>query len=379
MPLRDASSHVTAQHDALMSRLAERADLAEIDPAGLAPEIDMLRHAGLLAACLPGDDGGAGLGLHARSAVSAFELLRRMGRANLSVARLFEGHINAVKLLCLYGESRLRARIFPAVRDGALLGVWGADGPRPLRYAPFGDHLRLDGEKVFASGLGLVRFAIVTLREDTSDEGPSRLALLEVSDPQRQDPSAWKASGMRATASGRFDFAGMAFDPDQFVGRPGDYEREPHFEGGIWRYCAAHLGGAEALVDLWQHALAARKRLDDPMQLTRYARAVSLCRAMTSLLRETSQTVEAAVNSDPAATDAAVADALLARQFVEESCVEILQLAEKSLGTAAHVRRTSIERIRRDLSMFLRQAAPDAKLLKAGRLLAAAGAGSPPW
>ncbi|MBB2178995.1 acyl-CoA dehydrogenase [Gluconacetobacter tumulicola] len=287
---------------------------------------------------------------------------------------MFEGHMNAVKLLHLYDGPG--ARVAPAVRNGALLGVWGADGARPLRGFATGGGLRLEGEKIFASGLGLVRFAIVTLRDGIADDGPDRLALVDVSDPARQDPSAWKASGMRATVSGRFDFSGLEIDAGHIIGQPGDYVREPHFEGGIWRYCAAHLGGAEALVALWRDALATRGRLDDPMQLGRYARAVSLCRAMASLLRETARTVEAATD-EREAIDAAVAAALLARQFVEEGCVEILQLAEKSLGTAAYMTGTPIERVRRDLSIFLRQAAPDAKLLKAGRLLAGASDAAP--
>ena len=269
------------------------------------------------------------------------------------------------------------------MRNGALLGVWGADGRRPLRFSRHGDRLRLDGEKAFASGLGLVRFAVVTLREqggpDGAEAGPARLAAVDVSDRARQDPAAWTASGMRATASGRFDFTGLEIEGDQCLGLPGDYEREPHFEGGIWRYCAIHLGGADSLVELWRAALAARGRLADPLQLTRYARAMALCRAMASLLRDTALSVEAAAGGDPARIDAAVADALLARQFTEESCVEILALAEKSLGTAAHVAGSPIERVRRDLSMFIRQAAPDAKLLKAGHLLANAAAATRPW
>ncbi|GBQ32601.1 acyl-CoA dehydrogenase [Gluconacetobacter sacchari DSM 12717] len=369
-----ASCHEPAGRDALMRWLAERADGIETDPASLAPEIAAIGRAGLLAACLSIAEGGQDLGLRAETAIDAFDWLRRMGRANLSVARLFEGHMNAAKLLHLYGGQAQRTRVAQAVRQGALLGVWGADGARPLRCATIDGRHRLDGEKIFASGLGLVRFAVVTLRDD-DDDGSSRLALVDVSDPGRQDPSAWKASGMRATCSGRFDFTGLEIDAGHHVGQPGAYACEPHFEGGTWRYCAAQLGGAEALVDLWRARLADMGRLEDPMQSMRYARAVSLCRAMASLLRETCQMVETAASGRAAAIDEAVAAALLAREFVEESCAEILHLAEKSLGTAAYVSGTAIERVRRDLSLFLRQANPDGKLLKAGRLLAAI----PPW
>lgn len=356
----------------LMRQLSANAGPADRGSIGLASEIGALSRAGALVACLPFTAGGEGLGLDADSVVAAFELLRDMGRANLSVARLFEGHLNAAKLLHLYGGSSVAERAFAAVRDGALLGVWAADGACPLRYGRAGRHLRLDGEKIFASGLGLVRFAVVSLRAEGTDRSCPDLAIVDVSDSARQDPSAWNATGMRATVSGRFDFTGLEIDPAALIGQPGDYEREPHYEGGTWRYCAAQLGGAEALVELWRSDLAARGRLDDSMQLARYARAVSLCRAMAHLVRETGMTVETSATGGAARIDAAVADALLTQQFVEESCVEVLRLAERSLGTAGYVSGSSIERIRRDLSLFLRQAAPDAKLLRAGRLLAAA-------
>ena len=149
----------------------------------------------------------------------------------------------------------------------------------------------------------------------------------------------------------------------------GDYQREPHFEGGVWRYCAAHLGGAEALVDLWRDALSSRGRLDDPLQLTRLGRAAALCRAMAACIRAAAQQVETCDPGSESAVEIAVADVLLARQFTEEACVEVLALAEKSLGTMAHGIGSPIERVRRDLSLFIRQAAPDAKLIRAARIM----------
>jgi len=249
------------------------------------------------------------------------------------------------------------------------MGVWGADGPRPLAYERNGVGLVLNGEKLFASGLGQVGYAVVTLREAGSGEGPAELAVIDVSDPVRQDAELWTASGMRATASGRFRFDGLRIEADHRLGQAGDYQREPHFEGGVWRYCAAHLGGAEALVDLWRDALSSRGRLDDPLQLTRLGRAAALCRAMAACIRAAAQQVETCDPGSESAVEIAVADVLLARQFTEEACVEVLALAEKSLGTMAHGIGSPIERVRRDLSLFIRQAAPDAKLIRAARIM----------
>ena len=158
---------------------------------------------------------------------------------------------------------------------------------------------------------------------------------------------------------------GLEVDVEHRLGAPGDYQREPHFDGGVWRYCAAHVGGAEALVDLWRGALFSRGRLDEPLQLTRLGRAAALCRAMSACINAAAVRVETCNPDDQHAVPLAVADVLLARQFTEEACVEVLVLAEKSLGTMAHGIGSHIERVRRDLSLFIRQAAPDAKLIRA--------------
>ncbi|MFB7882103.1 hypothetical protein [Brevundimonas diminuta] len=349
----------------LMTMIAARAAEAEIDPGGLGPEITAMARAGLLSACLPRPTGGSGLAQDADQAEALFDALRRLGRANLSAARLFEGHVNAIRLVGLYGGAAIQTQVYDAVRSGALLGVWGADGARPLTYVRAGGRWILHGEKLFASGLGQVRYAVATVREKGAGPGPAELVLVDVSDPARQEPEQWTASGMRATASGRFRFDGLEVGAEHRLGSPGDYQREPHFEGGVWRYCAAHLGGAEALVDLWRGALSSRGRLDEPLQLTRLGRAAALCRAMSACIHAAAVRVETCDPDDQHAVPLAVADVLLARQFTEEACVEVLVLAEKSLGTMAHGIGSPIERVRRDLSLFIRQAAPDAKLIRA--------------
>lgn len=352
----------------IIPTIAARAEAAEVDPAGLKFEFKLIAEAGLFVACLPAKEGEAGVGLSAASAEVTFQILRRLGYASLPVGRLFEGHLNAVKLVYLYGSSAMQARVAHVVHDGGLLGVWGADDIEPLSFERYGDIARLKGAKIFASGLGLARLAVVSMGEAGFAEKGPQFALIDVADKSRQSAEAWLATGMRATLSGRFDFAEMEIADEHFMGSAGDYLKEPFFEGGIWRYCAVQLGGAEALLDHWRTALQRRGRFADAFQLQRFTRAACLCRAMASMVRNAASIVETAAGKDDAEIERAVLEALLCRQFVEEACVEILALCEKSLGTEAHLQ-GAIERIRRDLSTYLRQAGPDAKLLKAGRML----------
>ena len=329
--------------------------------------IDALASAGWLVAPLPVAAGGAGLGTSSDpDAIRlALDALRGLGRADLPLARLYEGHVNAVKLVELHADERLRELVRGRVRAGTLLGVWGAPGRDPLRVASTGPGgWRLAGAKAFASGLGTVGLAVVTV-EDPHEPETSRLLLVDVDDPARQHPDEWRASGMRATRSGGYRFDGVRVAPGRVVGAPDVYEREPWFEGGTWRYVAAHVGAMEGLVDATLGDLVARDRADDPHQRVRVGRAAALAVGARTLVERAAHEVESADPDDPDAARRAVALALLAREGVEEGAVALMGLVERALGMAAFARGHPVERRRRDLGLYLRQAAPDAKLARA--------------
>ena len=337
---------------ALFERIAERAGAADRGERDLSADIEEMTWAGLLAMPLPRETGGAALGSKGGDPLALARLLRRLGRASLSVARLYEGHVNAAKLVALYGDGRARERAWSAVRRGALMGVWGADANPPVGLAADGT---LTGSKRFASGLGHVSLAVVSI----ADPDGMRLALVSVGERAREDASGWRVSGMRATASGAYDFGGVR--PIAELGRPGDYLREPHFEGGTWRYCAAHLGGAEALACEVRAMLMRSGRADDPHQRDRIARMAMACETARLWIESAAMRVE----GGPADPDGAAAYALLAREATERACLEVIEMAERALGMLAHAETAPIDRMRRDLSMFLRQAAPDAKRMRA--------------
>ena len=358
-----ASSGTVASARALAPSIAARAAAADRGDATLAPDIDDLHAAGLLRAPLSAGTGGVGLCWQAGSVADGVDVLRLLGRANLAVARLFEGHVNAVKLVMLLGAPRVQARIARAVRAGALMGVWGADGARPVHLRPDGIRFRLEGAKRFTSGLGLVSLAVLSV---TDADGAVQLVVAPAHDAGRADPTTWQVSGMRATASGDFDASGLMLGPDALLGGPGDYHREPHFLGGVWRYAAAQLGGLEALVEALRTDLAARGRLSDPHQAARFARSAMACETARLWVRKAALTVEAP-DADPDTATRAV----LARLIVERAASETMTEVGRALGAAAHFTDHPVERLRRDLGFYLCQAAPDQALHAAAVALAA--------
>lgn len=354
-------SHSTPRLDDASARaIAERAAAADRGETTLHHDLKLLEGCGLNVAPLPVDAGGHGYGCERHATLHVLDALRDVGRASLPVARLFEGHVNAVKLVMLYGTPAQRDRVAARVREGAWLGVWGADGAPPV--ASKDD--RLTGTKRFASGLGHVEVAVVSAR---LPEGV-RLFLVDVNDPARADASSWRVGGMRATLSGTYRFDGL---PADALGEPDDYMREPFFEGGTWRYCAAHLGGAEALHSETVGLLKRMKRADDPYQAHRIARSAAALETARLWIESAAMRVEEADPDDEADAKGAAAYALLARQCVQDAALHVLRLSEDALGTIAHSHDTPVERMRRDLGFFVRQANPDGKLAHAAAALVA--------
>jgi len=233
----------------LVNRLQDIAHL--LDHQGAVPvcEVQLLAEAGLLAAPVPRAFGGLGLGTEAGATVSLLALLAEIGRGNLSLGRIYEGHVNALQLVATYGTRTQLERAAEDARDGRrLFGVWNteaADGVT-IELAGAGRY-RLSGAKTFASGAGVVARALVTGR---LPDGGWQICVVPMDRvTTRTDPSWWRPIGMHGSASFKVDFGGVEIEQDALVGEPGDYQRQPWLSGGAIRFAAVQLGGAEALFD----------------------------------------------------------------------------------------------------------------------------------
>lgn len=339
--------------DAAVDELAAMA--VDDDTTGCFPSAAMarLRAGGLLIAVLPVEDGGAGLGIDRAATATLLALLTKLGAVHLSLARLIEGHVNAFALLWQYGTATQRRRVMRYVREGGLLGVWNAPVPgAPLALVAEGAHFRLDGSKIYASGAGAIRRPLLTA---TDEDGRLLMVWCDVS-AAAVDLSDWRVQGMRATATGTVRLDGVIVAADELFGADQDYHRQPAFSGGAWRFVAAQLGAAGALVDTLRHSLRAAHRDGDPHQRARLADA--------ALRLETGRLwtdAAARMADDPAHAPAdVVAYVGMARLVVEDAAMAIITLVQRSIGLRALHEDHPAERICRDLATYLRQPVPDA-------------------
>ena len=248
----------------------------------------------------PEDDGAEGLVAAARQAVVAarpvplpgsgatarrWQVLADLGRQDLALVRIVEGHLDAEAILHELGS-------LPAGPD-ELLAVWAAR-PEELRATRVDGGWRLDGAKPFCSGADLVDRALVTA---AAADGP-RLLLVEAGAASRC-PGSWQPLGMRATRTETMVFDGALVPAAAAIGAPGAYVDRPGFGQGGCGVAACWWGGAQGLLDDLRRALQGR---EDDLRLDAYARAALAVRGAALALRD------AAARIDDAPRDVALGE-----------------------------------------------------------------------
>lgn len=293
-------------------------------------------------------------------------LLAVVGRGDLSVGRIFEGHVNALSLILDSGSVAQARRFRRAAADGGVFGVWNTDLPgEPLRIVDGA----FVGRKSFASGIDGLSHAIVTVGGPGDDAAERRMYVVPT-DALRVDRSWWRPLGMRASGSHVADFTGLRVAPDWALGQPGDYVRQPWFSAGAIRFLAVQVGGMHALLDTATRHLTGAGRAGNPYQAHRLARmGVAVETGYLWLDRAAVAWAEAA--REPDAAEYLLASANGARLAVEETALAVLEEAERAIGAAGMIAPHPFERQMRDLRTYLRQPNPDGAAAAFGAAIAA--------
>lgn len=309
-------------------------------------------------------------GLIARPPVGTHEmrallrLLAAVGRGDLSVGRIFEGHVNVCYLIDRYGTDTQRQRMAEIAAADGVFGVWNTDMPDdPLRL----EGTRLFGKKNFASGIDGLSHAIVTV---TSEAG-RQMILIPVG-KLGVDRDWWRPLGMRASGSHIADMTGLEIEADWLLGQPADYITEPWFSAGAMRFVAVQVGGMHAVFDTAVEHLIGTKRSTNPYQSHRLAEMGAQVETGYLWLERLAQAwAFAAANPHaPEAQAYLTAAANGGRMVVEAAALAVLQDAEQAIGAAGMIAPHPFERIMRDLRTYLRQPNPDGAAAAFGEAIA---------
>ena len=341
---------------------AMEAEAARLDQAVAFPSqsFELLREAGAFQATLPASLGGLGFGYSTEGAADLLHLFLLLGQGSLSVARLYEAHVNALQLICRYGREQIIAQSAEDAASGKLFALWVTDPPTgEVMLRPISNGFILEGGKAFCSGAGVATRALITA---AADDG-TRMLVVSLEPETRVKPSDIKLQGMRAAITGAVNLSGMRVSEAHLLGQPGDYLKEPVFSAGAWRGSAGALGALIALVKIHRDEIRKRQRDQDPHQQARFGQLVTECE--TARLWMTQAALHGCLEDDTDEADVAYIN--LARLAVEAACLDAMRLTQRGLGLGAFVAGHPAERICRDLATYLRQPAPDETLVRAAQ------------
>lgn len=280
-----------------------------------------------------------------------FRALAALGREDLSLARLAEGHTDALAILHELDG--------PPPRPGERWGVWAAQPPGPgLTAAGKGGGWRLDGVKPYCSGAHSCTHALVTA---DSDQG-RRLFAVRVSGPAAAPvPGTWQAVGMAGSDTLDVTFTDVPATP---VGDIGGYLRRPGFQHGGIGVAACWLGGARAVAGALV-AEAGRRALD--------AHAAAHLGEVDVLLHAADSVLERAadeIDHDPFdRLGGARVRSLRVRALVEKVCTEVMWHVGRATGAEPLCHDARHARAVADLTVYLRQHHAERNHAELGHLL----------
>jgi alkylation response protein AidB-like acyl-CoA dehydrogenase len=364
----------------LLMRAAKFADYcainaAAIDYIGAFPvqEFEMIRDLRLLAAPLRRELGGLGLGIDSSATYDLLLLLKHLGRGNLAVGRIYEGHVNALQLVQTFGTVEQIEMYACDARDRHLLfGVWSAEGAEGVKVALTEQGCRLEGAKTFCSGSGYVKRPFVG---GALPNGEWQMCIVPIDEVDTvSDPGWWQPSGMRATASYKIDFTNVELGQSAMIGEPKEYLQQPWLTAGVIRFAAVQLGGAEALLDETRTYLQSLGRRDQGFQQARVAKMAIAIESGHLWLQSAAKFLSAYApqfagvpgEQTPEQIEQLVAYSNMVRTAIEQICMDVMQLCERCVGARGLLPPNAMERIIRDLTLYLRQPAYDGALTQPG-------------
>ncbi|XPG47412.1 acyl-CoA dehydrogenase family protein [Variovorax sp. KK3] len=283
--------------------------------------------------------------------LARWRLLAEVAACDLSLAKLFEGHTDALAILAELGGR--------APEAGSRWGTWCAEPPTArlaMREVSSG-RVRLSGTKAWCSGANDVTHAVVSCWNEASE--PCLAAVALQAPGVTVTGEGWSAVGMAASGSVEVRFEDAEATA---LGGPGDYVARPGFWHGGAGIAACWFGGALGIARALHRGAGGKP---DPHRLAHLGSVDVALQAAAVVLRESAAWIDAHPQAD------AQAVALRARLVVEQAATEVMRHAGRALGATPFCRDPHFARAMADLPVYLRQSHAERDLAALGSLIAA--------
>ena len=341
-----------------------------------------LYRSGLLKAVVPPEYGGIGLGPHRGNVLTLWLITKEFAKADLSLARCWEGHCNSMVLIDGIATDAQKERWFGGVvSQGETWVAWSGEpqaraSSETIKFGTTttqvdGGYI-VDGKKAFATSAGGAQWAILLVstagpgggRHNTGSPEAVLLLACDLSHPSvTVDRSWWDPLGMRATASHVVQF-NQTFIPDEnVIGRPGQYLADGWQTCFIPHYAATFLGAAEAAYEFSLEYIRTQNKTADPYIQHHIGQSAINVETGNLWLRHVAHLWETGQH------DEAQLAGSRARHVIEHLAEDTVKRSIRACGARSLNRPSPLERIYRDLSFYVRHDNDDHLLATIGRSL----------
>lgn len=364
------------------ARFAPRA--LEYDRTASFPKEDFkdLFECGLLAAAVPTEYGGLGLGPYCGNVLTLWLVTKEIAKADLGLARCWEGHVNSLVLLNGIANEEQKKRWFGGVvQKGEIWVAWSGEPQvrSSSEKVSFGTSTTkvdggyvVDGKKAFATSAEGATAAILLVstagpggvRHATGSVESQLMLACDLSDPSISvDRSWWDPIGMRASASHVVQFDRTFIPEANLIGMPGQYLRDGWQTCFIPHYAATFLGAAEAAYEFALEYVTSQGKVGDPYvqhhigQSAVNVETAYLWLQHVALMWDTGRHSQARLAGSRA------------RHIVERLAEETITRCIRACGARSLNRPSPLERIYRDFSFYARHDNDDQILATIGKSL----------
>ncbi|WP_151748707.1 acyl-CoA/acyl-ACP dehydrogenase [Acinetobacter lactucae] len=259
-----------------------------------------------------------------------WQLFGQIAGVDLSLAKLFESHCDALSILNELG--------YQQEIDNKTWAVWAADGgPAPLQVT----NQLCNGIKPWCSGAEFIQKALMSYKDQ---QGQAQLCIADLSHPSiTTDLNHWQAVGMHATQTAQVTFKNT---PVQSVGEPNSYLKRPGFWHGAAGVAACWYGAAVRLVGYLQESCQANPNPYKKLYLGEVAQQLEITKQYFQYVAEL-------IDHEP--TLSHEREVRILRAQTEQCCLSVIERVGKALGARPFCEDATFAQLMADLPVFIRQ------------------------
>ncbi|QXA09606.1 acyl-CoA dehydrogenase [Acinetobacter pittii] len=259
-----------------------------------------------------------------------WQLFGQIAGVDLSLAKLFESHCDALSILNELG--------YQQEIDNKTWAVWAADGgPAPLQVT----NQLCNGIKPWCSGAEFIQKALMSYKDQ---QGQAQLCIADLSHPSiTTDLNHWQAVGMHATQTAQVTFKNT---PVQSVGEPNSYLKRPGFWHGAAGVAACWYGAAVRLASFLQESCQANPNPYKKLYLGEVAQQLEITKQYFQYVAEL-------IDHKP--TLSHEREVRILRAQTEQCCLSVIERVGKALGARPFCEDATFAQLMADLPVFIRQ------------------------